>query len=296
MSASIDTFFYLGLGCVGLCIGIVTYIMATPDKALVSALGERGYERQKARDSTLFTLFEPLLRLIATWIYPLPLSDIRKSIDRLLRLAGNFLGLNADEFIAMCVLSGAAGALLVSQVLMTPFTLIAISGLTGLLPFVVVSGIKDARTVAVTRAMPTAIELMGLCVSAGMDFPSSLREIVGHKPEEDDPLNSEFRQLLRDLDLGHSRKQALLSFRDRVTGEGVADFVAALIQSEEKGNPLRDVLVAQAKVLRVRRSFRAEEMATQAGIKMVLPLALLMLMILIIIISPLILKMQEGGF
>ncbi len=296
MSSSIDIFFYAAGACVCLCLAIVTYIMATPDRAQVSALGARGYQRQVARKNPLFLVVEPALRLVATWVYPFPIGDFRKGVDQLLTSAGDFLGLSADEFIAMCLLSGVAGAVVIGQMSTAPIVLVCVAGMISLLPYVAVSGIRDTRAVAVTRAMPTAIELMALCVSAGMDFPGALREIVGNNAAEDDVLNSEFRKLLRDLDLGHSRKRALLAFGERVAGDGVADFVAALIQSEEKGNPLKEVLAAQAKVLRVRRSFRAEEMATQAGVKMVIPLAILMMMILIIIIAPLMLKMQQEGF
>ena len=177
-----------------------------------------------------------------------------------------------------------------------PLPFLMLCFLTGMIPYLKLSTLRDRRTVAVTRALPTSIELISLCVSAGMDFPGAIREVIGDDVEDDNVLNNEFRLILRDLNLGHSRKEALRAFDARSKGEGVSDLVAALIQSEEKGNPLRGVLTAQAKVLHVRRSFRAEEMATKAGLKMVIPLAILMFMLLIIIITPLMLKVKAEGF
>ena len=289
-------FFYASLACVAASVGLVTYVMATPDKAEVSQLGERGYQRQLARKNPIFALAEPAIRLVASWLYPFPLDGVRKELKAALRQGGNFLGLDPDEFMAMCILAGAAGAFFVSQILLDPVAIIGVSMLVGALPYVALGGVRDSRAVAITRALPNVIELLALCVSAGMDFPGGIREVIGPNAAEDDVLNAELRQMLRDMDLGHSRRQALIELRDRTGGDGIADFVAAMIQSEEKGNPLKEVLQAQARVLRIRRSFRAEELATQAGLKMVLPLAILMLMVLVIIMAPLFLKMREEGF
>ncbi|MCP4446728.1 MAG: type II secretion system F family protein [Myxococcales bacterium] len=296
MSTSTEIIFYAAGFCIVGCIAIVTMLMGGSEVVQVSDHGERGYQRQIARRSSTFVIFEPALRLVATWISWIPLGPLRGDIDALLGRGGNYLGLTADEFLAMSTLTGFCGMLMAAQVFPVVLAMLMAGFFCALIPFLLVSNARDAIDVAITRALPTSIELIALCVSAGMDFAGAVREVIGYNAEVDDALNREYRLFLRDLDLGHSRKQALRAFGERVSGDGVSDFVAALIQSEEKGNPLKSVLAAQAKVLRVRRSFRAEEMATQAGVKMVVPLAILMFMVLIIIISPLILKMQEQGF
>lgn len=291
-----EIFFYGASGCIVGAVGVISYLLGEAELAEVTELGERGYQRQQARQGGLFVLLEPMLRLMAKWVSIFPLGSTRVGIAKLLRQAGNYKGISPDEFISMSILSGIGGALMIGRFFFVPIPMLMFGGLTSLVPFLIVSGVRDKRGVAVTRALPSSIELIALCVSAGMDFPGALREVIGTEASEDDPLNSEFRQFLRDLNLGHSRRQALNAFDERVLGEGVGDFVAALIQSEEKGNPLKGVLQAQAKVLRLRRSFRAEEAATAAGVKMVIPLTLLLFGLLILIIAPLMIKMQEQGF
>ena len=296
MSSNTDMLFYAAGGSLMLALAIVSFLMASTQVAQASSQGARGYQRQLMRDEGLFSFFEPALLLIAGWVSWLPLGGARRQLEVHLVEAGHYLGLSPDEFIALSMLYGGVGGLFAMMTFPAFIPFLMLYTLAAMVPYLKLSALRDKRTVAVTRSLPTAIELIALCVSAGMDFPGALREVIGDSVERDNVLNSEFRLILRDLDLGHSRKDALRAFDARSKGEGVSDLVAALIQSEEKGNPLRGVLTAQAKVLHVRRTFRAEEMATKAGLKMVIPLAILMFMLLIIIITPLMLRVKEQGF
>ena len=295
MTLAVDLLFYAAAGCIVASILVGTLVLAASDGTEISDYGDRGYQRQVARRSPLFSFIEPLLSLMASWIAYLPLGSLRASITTLLRQAGNYRGLSSDEFMVLSLLTSGACMFVAGSIFSTALLLI-VGALSAGIPYLVVSAARDARAVAVTRALPNRIELVALCVSAGMDFPGALREVIGDHPEDDDPLNNELRQFLRDLDLGHSRRQALLAFGARVSGDGVGDLVAALVQSEEMGTPLRAVLTAQAKVLQARRSFRAEELAKQAEVKMAIPLTILMFMVLIIIIAPLMITLRANGF
>jgi tight adherence protein C len=74
----------------------------------------------------------------------------------------------------------------------------------------------------------------------------------------------------------------------------VKEFVGAVVQAELRGNPVANVLRIQAEVSRTRRSVRAEEAASKAGVAMVAPLMLVFLCILILIVAPMVMKMQQG--
>jgi tight adherence protein C len=98
----------------------------------------------------------------------------------------------------------------------------------------------------------------------------------------------ELVQVLDELGLGRTRVEALAALATRSSSVAVREFVAAISQSEQKGTPLIDVLTIQSTTLRQRRSVRAEELAAQAGVKMMAPLMLLVASLLLIIFGPII--------
>ena len=100
---------------------------------------------------------------------------------------------------------------------------------------------------------------------------------------------------MRELSIGRTRRQALKDFAERAPTTAVTEFVGALIQAEEQGNPVAEVLLIQAGVARMRRSVRAEEAAAKAAVKMVGPLFLLFACIMLLVLGPMILKLMAGG-
>ena len=123
-------------------------------------------------------------------------------------------------------------------------------------------------------------------MGAGLDFPGALRFYVNESGDKGEPLVEELKRILDELELGHTRSQALKGFAARVSADSVRDFVNAVVQAEEKGNPLADVLAIQAEMLRMRRSVAAEEAAARAGVMMMLPLMILMADVLMILFGP----------
>ena len=285
--------YLVAVGCVALAFATITYLLLLTPYREVSESGPRGYRRQCARQLTLFAIGEPVLRVFAAWVAILPIADVRKQVDKLLLQAGYILGLTPDEFIACSAIAGALGASMAAMTV--PNLWLAAALLSASLPYLLTSSRRTSRAQAITRALPGTIQLLALCVSAGMDLTGALRELVRTPPGDDDPLTAELRWLLQDIELGHARRQALKGLAERASGDGVSDLVAALIQSEEKGNPLGELLSTQASMLQIRRSHRAEEMANKAAIKMLVPLAMLMVMILAIVMVPLALDMQGQG-
>jgi len=79
-----------------------------------------------------------------------------------------------------------------------------------------------------------------------------------------------------------------------VPTEAVREFVGAVVQAEEKGTPLAEVLRIQANILRMRRSVLAEEAASRAGVMMMIPLIMLLGSILVILLGSMMLKSYEA--
>ena len=130
-------------------------------------------------------------------------------------------------------------------------------------------------------------------MSAGQDFPGAIRQVVEKSSDPDDALVEEFGRMLQELGLGKTRKAVLLAFAERAPLESVNEFVNAVVQAEERGNPVSEVLQIQAGVSRMRRSARAEDAAAKAGVAMVAPLFLLFLCIMLLIMGPMLLKLSQ---
>ena len=94
--------------------------------------------------------------------------------------------------------------------------------------------------------------------------------------------------------LAFSRKQALEQLATRVPCESVREFVGAVCQAEERGNPLGQVLEIQAEASRQRRSTRAEEAASTASVKMLAPMLLIFAAILLLIVAPMVMNIQNS--
>ena len=161
------------------------------------------------------------------------------------------------------------------------------------LPYLAVSEAAEDRMKQINRGLPYVIDLMALAMSAGQDFPGAVRQVVEKSSDPNDALVSEFALILQELNLGMTRKQALQGFGRRAPSEAVAEFVGAVVQAEDRGNPIASVLQIQASVSRLRRTVRAEESAAKAGVAMVGPLLLLFLCIMLLVMAPMLLLITK---
>ncbi|HEY8431531.1 MAG TPA: type II secretion system F family protein [Sandaracinaceae bacterium] len=282
----------------GISLGIFTLARNPPVDT--PRLGMRGLKRQQAlAEGGSFASIEPLMRLVAGWAAHLPLGDRRRRIDEMLKHAGGWLGLTANEFIALSFLGfvffSVLGLISVSLAELPSVMVFFFAGLGAMLPYIRVTSEVARRFKEVNRALPGAIDLASLCMGAGLDFPGSLRQIVD-KAGRRDALVEELSFILQELELGRTRRQALENFADRVPTEAVRDFVGTVIQSEEKGNPLAEALRVQAYMLRMRRSVMAEESAARAAVMMMAPLMLIFGAIILVLLGPFIVNSMQSGF
>jgi len=274
--------------------------LATTKPSSRPTLGGRGLKRAEAlRRGGLFPLVEPSVRLLAAWVSVPRLKRIRPRLQRALVHAGEYLGLSDDELIGMCVLAGLAlgvvGAFL-CELLNLPLIFVACAAVLGAVtPWFRVLAIAQARARSVSRGLPGAVELAAMCMSAGLDFPGSLRRIVDSAANPDDPVMEEFNRVLRELDLGHTRRSALEGFAARVPTDQVRELVNSVVQAEDKGSPLSNVLTIQAQTQRLRRSIAAEETASEAALMLLGPMTLIFLCVVVLLLGPVVVRFLTGG-
>jgi tight adherence protein C len=287
------------VGMVFLSLAIATYSVSSAPTRVASRLGLRGLKRQRALQSNDgWAAIEPLVRWLGVRVSGIPTDEQRASLDRQISLAGDYLGLTAEEYLALFILSSIGGGVVgtVAGYFLEMTVLLGIVGVVigAVAPYMIVSGEAQERIKNISRGLPYVIDLMALAMGAGLDFPGAVRQVVDKSSNPEDPLVEEFTLILQTLNLGRTRKDALVGFADRAPAASVSEFVNALVQAEERGNPVAEVLLIQAGTSRTRRSVRAEELAAKAGVKMTGPLMLIFLAVLALIVAPAMMNITEG--
>ena len=150
------------------------------------------------------------------------------------------------------------------------------------------------RLMRIKRRLPFLLDLLTLLMEAGSTFLQALREAVDEF--RDHPVGVEFGRMLAEMSLGKGRTAALESMRDRLSDDEITGIIGSIIQGEHLGTPLARIFRTQADVLRIKRSQRAETIAGEAGVKMLLPAILVMGATVIIILGPFVLSFLYADF
>lgn len=167
-----------------------------------------------------------------------------------------------------------------------PIPLAAAAGI--IFPFLLLKRAARKRQQVIWRSMPNALDLLTTCVEAGLSLDFGVQRVAEKYPG---PLADEFHRVLREMGLGKPRREALTEMTERIQLPDVTTFINSIVQAEQLGTSVGDVLRIQAKQMRMRRRQRAEQIAHQAPVKMVFPMVLfLMPSLFLITIGPIILQ------
>jgi tight adherence protein C len=280
----------LALSSLTSCAALFGYVAAGLRLPGRPGAGQRGRMRQLAlAELPLFRALEPVLRASSLPFERLPLDAPRGRLESLLERAGTPLGLGSDELLALCALSGmiATGCALGFDAAHAAGPLAPLwVGLVGCaLPLLRLHEQARARQHQIVRALPEAIDLTSLCMNAGLDFQAALGLLVRVTPGRSH-LVAELQRVLEALQLGHTRRAALVALAERVPVPAVQDLVTAVVLAEQKGTPLASVLEIQASMLRLRRSVLAEERAARAATLLAFPLLLMLSSVMLLLFGP----------
>jgi len=187
------------------------------------------------------------------------------------------LGIGAFEVLELTGFGKRSPVLVIALVVM-------LAGFGMYLPYMWLRRRVEWRQRMLLRTLPDALDLMSISVTAGLSLDSAMSEVVdkweGH-------LSREFNQVLNEMRMGASRREALRNLAERTQLEDVQLLVAALLQADELGTNLSDALSVQAEQLRVRRRQVAEEKARKAPVKMLVPLVLFIFpAIFVVVLAP----------
>ncbi|MDD3885917.1 MAG: type II secretion system F family protein [Victivallaceae bacterium] len=153
-------------------------------------------------------------------------------------------------------------------------------------PAVWLNAVIKKRHLSIMKALPNVLDLLTLSVESGRDLMSSLRDIIARRRM--DPLNEELSITFQEIQLGCNRTEALRALSDRVRQIDLTSTVNAMIQAEELGVSIANLLRIQGDMQRNKRFALAEKMANEASVKIIIPVVLFILpAVFIILLGPL---------
>ncbi len=231
----------------------------------------------------------PLLASVARLIRRISPAQVDEELRLKLAQAGNPAGLDVNRYLAvrgllflgLPLLVGVPRFLTGSLDLQAMFLVVVLAGMGWRLPSMWLNQKIGARRTAITRALPDTLDLLVVCVEAGNSLEGALAIVVERLGG---PLGEEFERTLREMHLGKMRAEAMRDLAKRAASPELQTFIAAVLQADQLGVGVAQVLRVQGDAMRVRRRQHAEEQAAKAPVKMLIPLVLFILPSLMIII------------
>ncbi len=241
----------------------------------------------------------PILRRLGELSTRFTPQHVLEQTRKRLELAGNPGQIDASTFMILHFVAAAfmGGLLFVITIfahsVSVPEKVLIVLAFTVLgyfLPDLLIKSRIDSRQKQVRKAMPDALDLLTICVEAGLGFDAAMSKV--HE-KWDNELAQAFGRVVREIQLGKLRRDALRDMAERLGIPEMTSFVAAVIQSEMLGVSMAKVLRIQSDQMRVKRRQRAEEAAHQAPIKMIFPMGLLIFpALMIVLLTPAALKLS----
>ncbi len=265
--------------------------------------------KKERRLPIAFRLLLPLTPNLTPFFVKPFFTKQRETASKQIISAGYDGLLAADEFLGLRVLF----PLLVGPLWVLFVRSAAVAGnveiLTKLQPALMVIGVLwllvypsawlrravQARHGEIRRALPFVLDLLTLSVEAGTDFMSALQRNIERRTI--DALGEELIRVVREIQLGKTRRNALRDLSLRVNLQELRSVVNALIQADELGVSIGSILRIQSDQMRQRRFERAEKLANEAPVKMLFPLMMFIFpAVFLILLGPIIARMVQQGF
>lgn len=206
--------------------------------------------------------------------------------------------LRSQDFMARqeiwCIFFGLTGLIILNFFGQPLWYAIAAAVFGWVFPYIWLHDQIRKRQRAIGRSLPYNMDLLTLSVEAGLDFQAALGTVV--EKGQPGPLQEELNILLSEIRLGKTRSEALRNLADRIQMTEVSAFVANLIQADKMGTSLGKVLRIQSTQMRIARTHRAEKLANEAPVKMLLPLiGCIFPTVFLILFGPIVYRFMYGG-
>lgn len=244
-------------------------------------------------------IMRPALETMVRAVVAMLPASVLSGIEKSLVTAGHPMSLNAFVALWLTTAASFSGLILFVAVLLgggLSFQVIVAVLLFGsigcLLPVVWLRGRVKARQKQILKELPDALDLITTCVEAGLGLDAALARVAG---KSKGPLADELTQMLREVAMGRLRREALTDMGQRTGVPELITFINAVIQAEQLGVGIAQVLRVQSEQMRTRRRQRAEQTAHEAPIKMLFPLVFFIFpAFLLVILGPGMIRIGES--
>lgn len=169
--------------------------------------------------------------------------------------------------------------------------LVAEAAMGFVLPGFILGKILTARQKKILNTLPDVIDLITVIVEAGLGFDGALIKVVEKKPG---PLAFEFNRVLQEIKVGRNKRDALREMAKRLDIQDFTTFIGAIIQADQFGVGIAQVLRIQSEQIRLKRKQRAQERAMKVPVKMLIPMVVFIFPTLfVVLLGPVVIKLIE---
>lgn len=248
--------------------------------------------------------FERIIRPFLNWLSAITRkftpAKKRANLEKKLILAGNPGGLSTTEFISLhysiAVIFGILGYAFGYLGHFGPFLNIFWAFWGIVLGYVLVDMYLNMRTKSrqrsITSDLPDVLDLLTVSVEAGLGFDAALQRVV---QKTKGAISTEFAKTLQEIKMGKQRREALRDLGLRTGVDDLNTFISAIVQADQLGVSIGNVLRIQSEQMRRKRRQRIEEKAMKAPVKMLIPLVLFIFpTIFIVLLGPAAMQMFEN--
>ncbi len=220
-----------------------------------------------------------------------------EAIKKQLRYAGIFMEAADFQFIKQAFLIGVVflTVIIIIAVDMEPLIMLLVL-MCGLLlgvmgPTMYLKSRVTSHQTGIKKQLPDAMDLLCVCIEAGLSFDAALLKV---SQKLKGPFIDELLIVYREIQMGRTRREALQNLCDATNLDELKTFASALVQAEQLGIPINNVMRAQSEQLRVERSQQAKEKGMKASIKMLVPMLLFIFpVVFIILMGPTVMNIIE---
>ncbi len=222
---------------------------------------------------------------------------LEERLNQKLQNHGASFMLTGQEYFSLCLV---LSSLIVLIALPLTFSdgsvamLLLFASLGLVIPEVWLKELKRKRYQEIIKSLPIYLDYLSMCVDAGLNFSGALKQAVEKGPRG--AMRDEFRMVLRDISSGQTLAESLNKLKARIDLRDVAIFVNAVIQAERTGASMRETLMIQAEQRLDERFQKAEKMAMEAPVKLIIPLVIFIFpLTFVILLFPVVIKFIEQG-
>jgi len=206
----------------------------------------------------------------------------------------------ASKFLLLClglVIGGGTTIFLMGLTQSALFRIVIIAGVAFYLPELIVALIAKKRKESIFLGLPDALDLMVVCVEAGLGLDQAMRKVAEEMKKSYRTVAEEFSLCNLQMQVGRGRAQALQELGARSGVEDLKALASILIQADKFGSSIAQALRVQSDSMRTRRRQIAEEKAAKTAVKLIFPLVLFIFPgIFVILVGPAAITMVNEMF